>query len=225
MDRWTAVVRQMRRLFGAEAETIAAPPVAGSPAAAGSGTGPTRLAAIVSSSYDAIIGKTLDGRITDWNAAAEAMFGYTAEEAIGRSVLMLMPPEREAEEVRIVAELSRGLRVEPFDTVRRRKDGRLIDVSITVSPIRDEHGNIVGAAKVARDVTLQRSAQAALQESEARLRFTLEAAEIGDWSLDFATGNWQRSPQHDRCFGYPTARPDWTLATFESHLHPQTATG
>ena len=180
-----------------------------------------RLAAIVGSSYDAIVGKTLDGRITDWNAAAEAMFGYTAQEAIGRSVNMLIPEGRAFEEMRIIAELSSGQPVPPFDTVRRTKDGRLLDVSITVSPIRDAKGAIIGAAKIARDVTARRRAQAALRESEARLRFTLEKAHIGDWQLDLSTERWQGSAQHDRCFGFMTPQIDWTLRRLEQQLHAE----
>ena len=120
-----------------------------------------RLAAIVESSFDAILGKTLDGRITSWNAAATAMFGYSAEQAIGASVLMLIPPEYAAEEAGILADLVRGLRVEPFDTVRLTRDGRRLAVSVTVSPIHDAMGRIVGASKIARDITGQQLAQQA----------------------------------------------------------------
>lgn len=125
-----------------------------------------RLAAIVASSTDAIIGKTLDGRITDWNQAAESMFGYSEAEAIGRPVQMLIPADREMEEMRILADLSAGRTVPPFDTVRQAKDGRLLDVSITVSPIRDASGRIVGASKIARDVSHQRRAELAHLRSE-----------------------------------------------------------
>ena len=179
-----------------------------------------RLAAIVESSYDAIIGKTLEGRITDWNGAAQTMFGYSAAEAIGRPIQMLLPPDRLAEEMRILTDLAKGTRVPPFDTVRRAKDGHLIDVSVTISPIRDANGRIVGASKIARDVTLQRRAEAALRDSEARLRFTLEAAQIGDWELDFASGAARRSLRHDRCLGYHTLQPEWNFAIFERHVHP-----
>ena len=126
----------------------------------------SRLAAIVESSDDAIIGKSLDGRITSWNRAAETIFGYSAEEAIGQPVQMLFPPEREAEEMRILSELARGARVPAFETVRRAKDGRLLDVSLTISPIRDGTGRIVGASKIVRDITPQRRAEAALREAE-----------------------------------------------------------
>src|SRR6516165_9116933 len=114
------------------------------------------LAAIVDSSDDAIIGKTLDGQIRTWNAGAERVFGYTAEEAIGRSITMLMPPDRLHEETTIVATLSRGERIDHYETVRVRKDGRRVHISLSVSPIRDATGTVVGAAKIARDVTLRK---------------------------------------------------------------------
>src|SRR5258708_29907867 len=111
------------------------------------------LAAIVESSDDAIIGKTLDSVIRSWNSGARRMFGYTADEAIGRPVLMLIPPELHGEEKEIVARLSRGERVDHYETVRIRKDGSRIEVSLSVSPISNDAGQIIGAAKIARDIT------------------------------------------------------------------------
>jgi PAS domain S-box-containing protein len=111
------------------------------------------LAAIVESSDDAIVGKTLDSTIRSWNRGARLMFGYTPEEAIGRSVLMLIPPHLHDEEREIVSRLSRGERIDHFETVRVRKDGTLIQVSLSVSPICDEKGVVIGAAKIARDIT------------------------------------------------------------------------
>jgi PAS domain S-box-containing protein len=111
------------------------------------------LAAIVDSSDDAIIGKTLDGTIRSWNAGAIRIFGYTADEIIGQSIYTLIPPERREEEPEIVAQLARGERVDHFETVRVRKDGTRVEMSLSVSPIRDRNGRIVGAAKVARDIT------------------------------------------------------------------------
>jgi PAS domain S-box-containing protein len=124
-----------------------------------------RLAAIVETSEDAIISKSLDGVIESWNAAAERMYGYRAEEAIGQSILMLIPPERHNEEGDMLARLRRGERVEHYDTVRRRKNGELFDVSLTVSPIRDASGTVVGASKIARDVTERKRAQQALEDA------------------------------------------------------------
>jgi PAS domain S-box-containing protein len=120
-----------------------------------------QLAAIVGSSFDAIIGKTLEGYITSWNAAAERLFGYSAVEAIGQPVQMLLPPERMDEEMRILQDLAMGRQIAPFDTVRRRKDGSVVEVSVTISPICDAAGQVVGASKVARDITLRKQAEAA----------------------------------------------------------------
>ncbi len=118
-----------------------------------------RLAAIIDSSNDAIIGKTLEGRITSWNRAAQRLFGYSAEEAIGQPIQLIIPPERESEEVSILAQVSRGSVMPPFDTQRRTRDGRLIDVSISISPIRDARGRIVGASKIARDIAPLKEAE------------------------------------------------------------------
>lgn len=119
----------------------------------------TLMASIVESSCDAIIGKTLDGTIVSWNAGAEELFGYSAAEAVGRSMLILFPPDRTAEEPQILARITRGERVENLETERVRKDGRRIAVSITTSPLRDPSGRIVGASKIARDITDQKRAQ------------------------------------------------------------------
>jgi PAS domain S-box-containing protein len=111
------------------------------------------LAALVESSQDAIVSKNLDGIIQTWNRGAEHLFGYTADEVIGRSVMILIPEDHANEEPEILRRIKSGERVETYETVRRRKDGSLIDVSLTVSPVRDRSGRIIGASKVARDIT------------------------------------------------------------------------
>jgi len=131
-------------------------------------SGEALLAAILSSSDDAIVSKTLDGIITSWNRGAQRIFGYTPEEAIGRSVTMLIPHDRQDEEVMILSKLRRGEPVEHYETVRVTKEGRSIDVSVTISPVRDETGEIVGASKVARDITLQKQVQRELYEANER---------------------------------------------------------
>lgn len=118
------------------------------------------LAAIVNSSDDAIVSKNLDGIITSWNASAERLFGYSPEEAIGQSIFLIIPPERRAEELTILEKLKRGERVDHFETVRRRKDGSLVDLSLTISPVKDSKGRIIGASKTARDITERKVAEA-----------------------------------------------------------------
>jgi PAS domain S-box-containing protein len=133
----------------------------------------SHLAAIVGSSDDAIISKQLDGTITSWNDSAQRLFGYSAEEAIGQHITLIVPWERRSEEEEILRRLARGERVDHFETVRRRKDGNTLDVSLTISPIRDADGKVIGASKVARDVTEKNRTERALRESEKRLRTQL----------------------------------------------------
>lgn len=131
------------------------------------------LAAIVASSDDAIISKTLDGIITSWNQSAERIFGYTAQEAIGRPITLIIPRDRWDEETDIIGRLRRGERVDHFHTVRMRKDGSTVDVSLTISPVRDSSGRVIGASKVARDITQQRRAE----ERERRATAAAKVAE------------------------------------------------
>src|SRR2546421_10372873 len=126
------------------------------------------LAAIVESSDDAIISKTLEGVITSWNRGAQLLFGYTPEEAIGRSITLIIPPDLQSEEAVILSRLRRGERIEHFETVRRAKDGRLIPISLSISRVRDATGRIIGASKVARDITDQKESQRRLEEADRR---------------------------------------------------------
>ena len=126
------------------------------------------LAAIVQSSEDAIVSKTLEGIVTSWNTGAERLFGYTAAEAVGQSITLIIPPDRRHEEQMILERLRRGERIEHYETVRRTKQGRLIDISLAISPVRDGTGRIVGASKVARDNSAAKEAEAALKEADRR---------------------------------------------------------
>ncbi|MBB6250310.1 PAS domain S-box protein [Nitrospirillum iridis] len=117
------------------------------------------LAAIVDSSDDAIISKTLDGTVTSWNAAAERLFGYTAEEMLGQNIAILAPPGREGEMPSILARLKEGDRVSHFETLRRHKDGHVVEISLSVSPIHDQEGTLIGASKIARDIAQNRRSQ------------------------------------------------------------------
>ncbi len=140
------------------------------------------LATIVESSDDAIIGKNLDGVITSWNAGAERIFGYSAAETLGRSITMLLPPDRADEEPAILARLRAGERVDHFESVRVVKGGRRIDVSLTISPIKDPFGRIVGISKIARDITESKQVDEALRESEGRFRALTEILPQLVWS-------------------------------------------
>ena len=145
------------------------------------------LAAIVTSSDDAIISKNLDGIITSWNQGAERLFGYTAAEIVGKSIVTLIPLDRHGEEPVILARLRRGERIEHYETVRQHKDGHLLDVSLTVSPLRDSTGRVVGASKIARDITARRRAerqQQALHDMLARVNQAAALTEIYDAALN-----------------------------------------
>ncbi len=148
---------------------------------------PYWLTALIESADDAIISKTLEGIITSWNAGAQRIFGYTADEAIGKSVTILIPEDHIDEEPVILARLRAGIRIEHYETIRVRKDGRLIDISLTVSPIKGPNGQIIGASKIARDITEQRQARQALDEASERLKLAFSAARLGDWSWDAKT--------------------------------------
>lgn len=155
------------------------------------------LAAIVDSSDDAIISKDLNGVITSWNTSAQRLFGYTAEEAVGRTVAeLLIPADRQYEEPDILAKLRRGERVDHFETVRRRKDGSLLDISLTISPVKDRNGRIIGASKIARDITSRKRTEAELLASEARFRQLADAMPQIVWTagpdgaLDYYNERW-----------------------------------
>jgi PAS domain S-box-containing protein len=154
------------------------------------------LAAIVESADEAIASKTLEGIVTSWNPAAEKLFGYAAEEMIGRHISILAAPGRENEMPAILERLRRGEKIDHYETVRRRKDGRLVNISLTVSPIRDEAGQIIGASKIARDITENKRAEAALRASEERFRNLATAVPDMVWTADpdgtitFANDRW-----------------------------------
>jgi PAS domain S-box-containing protein len=149
------------------------------------------LASIVDSSEDAIISKTLDGVITSWNAGAERLFGYTAKEAIGKPITMLIPVDRHDEEMSILARLRQGEKIQHFDTIRLRKDGTAFEISLTISPVRDAAGKIIGASKIARDVTGRKEVERDLQESEQRFRTLADAL---DTQVQFRTQElWRRN--------------------------------
>jgi two-component system, chemotaxis family, CheB/CheR fusion protein len=154
-----------------------------------------RLAAIIESSDDAIISKDLNGIITSWNVAAERLFGYKAAEIIGQSILTLIPPDRQHEEPKILGRIRRGERIDHYETVRRRKDGTLLDISVTVSPLKDKSGKIIGASKIARDIS-----DRIQNERRRTAQYTVVSLLAGSWSIRevgprviqavSAVGNW-----------------------------------
>jgi len=141
-----------------------------------------RLGAIVESSDDAIIGTDLETIITNWNSGAERLFGYSAEEVIGKPVTILIPPERHDEEVEILKRIRRGERVQNYETIRRRKDGVLLNISLTVSPIKDENGIVVGASKIARDIT-----ERVRSDRRRTAQYTVASLLAGSWTFEEAS--------------------------------------
>ncbi len=184
-----------------------------------------RLFAIIESSDDAVVSKNLDGIINTWNKGAQRLFGYEAAEIIGKPVLTLIPPHLHGEEATILARIRKGERIEHYETVRRRKDGSLVDISLTVSPLRDAQGRVVGASKIARDITERKRLQVQqallVGEMKHRVKNTLATVQAiasqsmrhiprSDWSAFLArlqalatahdiltTENWNRAPVHD----------------------------
>ena len=161
-----------------------------------------RLVTIVETSDDAIIAKTPDGVITDWNRAAESLFGYTADEVIGQRISILSPPGQQDEMAAILRRLQAGERIDHFETRRRRRDGEIIDVSISVSPLLDSAGRMIGASKIARDITAAKRAQAALAEREAYLRSVLDTVPDAMIVIDPAGLIESFSAAAERQFGY-----------------------
>jgi PAS domain S-box-containing protein len=180
-----------------------------------------RLAAIVESSGDAIVSKDLNGVIASWNQGAERLFGYTAEETIGKPVTLLIPPERHDEEQSILERIRRGESIEHFETVRRRKDGSLLDISLTVSPIRDTRGNIVGASKIARDITRRKRVEVALRESEQRLRLATQTGKLGVWDWGVVTNRISWSDSLYAIHGVRSDQFDGTVEGFTALVHPE----
>jgi len=144
------------------------------------------LAAVVESSHDAIVSKNLDGIITSWNTGAERLFGYAAEEAVGQNITLIIPPDRRDEERAIIEQLTRDERVDHFETVRMRKDGSLLDVALTISPMKDAAGRIVGASKMARDITERKRAEEALRQAQADLAHMSRVTTMGELTASLA---------------------------------------
>lgn len=178
------------------------------------------LAAIVESSDDLILSKGLNGIVTSWNDAARRIMGYEAFEMIGQHVSKLIPEERLKEEDEIISRLKEGERIEHFETQRVRKDGQIIDISLTVSPVRNKQGEIIGASKIARDITDQKHNERVINENEERLKILIEASDLGTWDLNLITREVDYSPRYLEIFGY-TREAILTHEELVAHLHPE----
>jgi PAS domain S-box-containing protein len=181
----------------------------------------TRLAAIVESSQDAIIGKDLDGIVTSWNRGAERIFGYTEAEMLGKHISKLAAPGRADEITRILERVRRGEPIDHYETLRITKDGRQLDVSLTISPIKDDAGRVIGFSKIARDITQQKAHERALRDSEARLSIALEAGGMGAWEWNIEQSKVTWSPQLEAIHGVPAGTFNGTLEDFQRDIHPE----
>jgi PAS domain S-box-containing protein len=165
-----------------------------------------RLAAIVESSDDPIIGKDLEGIVTSWNRGAERVFGYTAEEMVGTSIMRIIPEDRRKEEEHILSEIRRGNKVDHLETLRKTKDGRLIDISVTASPIKDRNGKIVGVSKIARDITESKARETRLRENEERLRMATGTTGVGVWEWNIISNAVKWDDQMFQIYGIPPTK-------------------
>ncbi len=178
-------------------------------------------ASIVEYSNDAIISTTFDGIIFNWNPAAERVYGHTAREANGRSISLIIPPDKEEEFTQILERIKRGERIDNFETVRVRKDGSLIHVSVTTSPIKDASGKVMGASSISRDITSRKQAEEALRKSEAGLARAQHIARLGNWEWDLKTDAMTWSEELYRIFGLKGGEFGGTHAAFLEHLPPE----
>ena len=179
-----------------------------------------RLAAIVESSEDAIISQDLEGVVTSWNVGAETIFGYTAVEIVGQSGRKLIPADYRVQENELLTKIQRGERIEHYDTKRLRKNGTLIDVSMSVSPIKDETGNIIGASKIARNIADRKQAEAALRQSEERWELSVRGNNDGIWDWNVQTNEVFLSSRSKEILGYEDHEIQNIVDEWANLVHP-----
>ncbi len=177
------------------------------------------LAAIVEDSDDAIISKDLNGIITSWNRGAENLFGYKADEVIGQSITILIPEKYLDEEPVIIGKIKRGEKIEHYETIRRRKNGELIQISLTVSPIKDKNGTIIGASKIARDITEKKRTENELRESQMMLALAMQSSRMGVWEYEIENDIVQWSPELEEIFGLERGEFKQNRTAFYELIH------
>jgi len=183
--------------------------------------GREELAAIVENSADVIISSELDGKITSWNAGAEKLLGYTAGEILGTSMSRVIPDDKVAQLPEVLVRLGAGHTFKDIETIRRCKDGRLVHVSATVSPIKNADGDVVRIAGIYRDITDRKLSEAAARESQARLELAMQVVEIGPWDWDLVSGHVVFSTEWKAQLGFSADEIGHDINEFESRVHPQ----
>ncbi len=181
----------------------------------------SELAAIVEASDDAIVSHGLDGVIQTWNRGAETLYGYLTSEALGKNISMLSEPEKSPEVMNTLAQVAHGHTVTEIETVRQRKDGSPVEVSITTSPIRNARGGVSGASHVARDITAAKRAEEVYRENAENLQLAVRAAHMGTWRHELRTGIVTWSPELEDIFGLETGTFGGTEAAFFELVHPE----
>ena len=180
-----------------------------------------RLASIVESSDDAIVSKDLNGIVVTWNQSAERLFGYLADEVIGKRISFLIPTDRQHEELSILERIRSGNPINNYETVRRHKNGALVDISLTVSPLRNTAGVVVGVSKIARDISDRKKAEAALAERTMQLAIAGRAALVGSFAYDLDTERLQLSPGYAAIHGFPDGTTEIARTEWLAGVHPE----